>query len=99
LHTNDKDLVEFVLIKDGSAALPIETECVDYVHSSGVLHHTPNEKEILKDLHRILKKGGMARIMMYNYDSLYAMLYVGYSQKVVHGMYSDVSFAEALRME
>ncbi len=56
LHTKDEDLVEFVLIKDGSAALPIATESVDYVHYSGVLHHTPNEKENLKKPHRKIKK-------------------------------------------
>ncbi len=41
----------------------------------------------------------MSRIMLYNYDSLYAMLHVGYTQKVLRGMYKDVPFAEALRME
>jgi ubiquinone/menaquinone biosynthesis C-methylase UbiE len=99
LHTNDTNLVEFVLIKDGSANLPIEDGSVDYVHSSGVLHHTPNETEILKDLYRILKKGGKARIMMYNYYSIYAQLQVGYNLRVKRGIHKDVPFSEALRRE
>ena len=99
LHTNDANLTEYLLIEDSSANLPIESETIDYVHSSGVLHHTPNETEILKELYRVLKKGGMARIMMYNYNSIYAMYHVGYDLRIKKGIHSDVSFAEALRRE
>lgn len=97
LHTQNEDLVHCMLIKDDTASLPIESNSVDYVHSSGVLHHTPNETEILQELFRIMKKGGMARIMMYNYNSIFAMLHVGYELRVTQGIHNDVSMLEALR--
>lgn len=99
LHTSNDELVDYILIKDGTADLAIESESIDYIHSSGVLHHTPNETDILKELYRILKKGGIARIMMYNYYSIYALFHVGYNLRVAKGIHKDISFAEALRKE
>ena len=37
----------------------------DYVYSFGVLHHTPNTKEAINEIHRVLKADGTATVMLY----------------------------------
>jgi ubiquinone/menaquinone biosynthesis C-methylase UbiE len=91
------ELVEWIQIKDGTASLPVESDSVDYIHSSGVLHHTPNEFEILLELKRILKPGGVMRVMMYNYNSLFVHLHVAYSNRLKLNIDADCDFTEALR--
>jgi len=97
IQLHNPDVAEFILIEDGAANFPFENESIDYIHCSGVLHHTPNENDILKEFYRVLKKGGKARIMMYNYNSMFAQIYVGYEQRVCNKVNADISFADALR--
>lgn len=42
----------------------------DYVYSFGVLHHTQDTEKSIREVYRVLKKGGEARIMLYNRRSL-----------------------------
>jgi ubiquinone/menaquinone biosynthesis C-methylase UbiE len=95
LH-NASDKVDIKLIKEGEK-LPIESNSIDYIHSSGVLHHTPNMQEILDEFHRILKPDGIIRIMVYNYNSIWAQLYVPYVIQMVKKINSDLSLEEAFR--
>ncbi|MFC1524202.1 class I SAM-dependent methyltransferase [Thermodesulfobacteriota bacterium] len=50
--------------------LPIRDDSFDYVYSFGVLHHTADTDRSIQEVHRILKPGGEARIMLYNRHSL-----------------------------
>ncbi len=75
--------------------LPFEAHSVDYIHSSGVLHHTPNPLGILQEFNRILKPGGTARVMVYNYNSLWMHLYVAYQRSIMEGLYPEASLREA----
>jgi ubiquinone/menaquinone biosynthesis C-methylase UbiE len=43
----------------------------DVVYSWGVLHHTPNTEKAISEVFRVLKKGGIAKIMLYNRYSLH----------------------------
>ena len=95
LH-NASDKVEIKLIKEGEK-LPIENNSIDYIHSSGVLHHTPNMQEILNEFYRILKPNGIIRIMVYNYNSIWAQLYVPYVLQMIKKINSDLSLEEAFR--
>lgn len=45
--------------------LPLKTASVDLVYSSGVLHHSPNLPKSIAEIHRVLKPGGAAYIMLY----------------------------------
>jgi ubiquinone/menaquinone biosynthesis C-methylase UbiE len=95
LHKNNEK-VEVVLI-DEKKQIPLDSESVDYIHSSGVLHHTPDPVKILNDFYRILKPGGFCRIMVYNYDSVWAHLYVPYYLQQVKEMHVGLPFKEAFK--
>jgi ubiquinone/menaquinone biosynthesis C-methylase UbiE len=41
----------------------------DLVYSHGVLHHTPDTARAVKEIHRVLKPGGRALVMLYHRDS------------------------------
>ena len=46
-------------------ALPFQDASIDVIYSSGVLHHTPNTEDALKEILRVLKPGGKAMIGLY----------------------------------
>jgi len=41
----------------------------DVVYSHGVLHHTPDTEGAVREVHRVLKTGGRAIVMLYHRDS------------------------------
>lgn len=45
--------------------LPIASNSFDMAYSIGVLHHTPDTSKTLAELHRVLRPGGKALIMLY----------------------------------
>jgi SAM-dependent methyltransferase len=44
-------------------------EAFDLVYSHGVLHHTPDTEAAVREIHRVLKPGGRAIIMLYHRGS------------------------------
>jgi SAM-dependent methyltransferase len=61
-------------------ALPFADQSFDVVYSWGVLHHSPDTRKAVSEVHRVLKPGGQARIMIYNYWSLVGlMLWIRYA--------------------
>jgi ubiquinone/menaquinone biosynthesis C-methylase UbiE len=49
--------------------LPFENDTFDIVYSYGVLHHSPDTPRTVREVHRVLKPGGTARVMVYHYPS------------------------------
>jgi SAM-dependent methyltransferase len=49
--------------------LPFEDESFDVAYSNGVLHHTPDTDGAVREIHRVLRPGGLARIMLYHRHS------------------------------
>lgn len=49
--------------------LDFPNESFDLVYSHGVLHHTPDTAGAIREVHRILKPGGRAVVMLYHRDS------------------------------
>lgn len=45
--------------------LPFRDARFDIVYSNGVLHHTPNTRQAIVELYRVLKPGGRAVVMLY----------------------------------
>jgi ubiquinone/menaquinone biosynthesis C-methylase UbiE len=76
--------------------LPFEDNSFDAVYSWGVLHHSPDTQKAVNEVYRILKPGGLAKIMIYNKHSLIGyMLWTRYALlkfkpfKSLNTIYSD----------
>ncbi len=54
--------------------LPFPEASFDLVYSWGVLHHTPNTSAAIAEVHRVLRPGGEARIMIYHSRSIVGYL-------------------------
>lgn len=91
LHRGD---VELLLLEQADGALPYPDETFNHIHSSGVLHHTPNPAVILAELRRVLRPGGTMNVMVYNYDSLWLHLYVAYQRSIVEGLFPGLTIRE-----
>jgi ubiquinone/menaquinone biosynthesis C-methylase UbiE len=61
-----------VLIADAEQ-LPFKTDSFDLVYSWGVLHHTPDTEQAIKEVYRVAKSGSDICIMLYHRHSLVAL--------------------------
>jgi len=59
----------FFMISDGEH-LPFLDDSFDVVYANGVLHHTPDTEGAICEVHRVLRPGGTAKIMLYHRNSL-----------------------------
>ena len=50
--------------------LPFAAESFDVAYSNGVLHHTQDTAGAVGEIHRVLRPGGQARVMLYHRGSL-----------------------------
>lgn len=64
--------------------LPFGDATFDYVYSWGVLHHTPGTEAAIDELHRVLKGGGRAGVMLYNRESLLYRIIVRWQEGFVN---------------
>jgi SAM-dependent methyltransferase len=61
-------------------ALNFSDDFFDQVYAWGVLHHSPDTPKAIREVHRVLKPGGRASIMIYNKWSIVGlMLWVRYA--------------------
>ena len=52
-----------------SENIPFNDNSFDLVYSNGVIHHTPNTTQVVKEIYRVLKPGGRCIIMVYAENS------------------------------
>ena len=57
-----------------ATSLPFEHGSFDLVYSWGVLHHTAHPARAIEEVRRVLRPGGVARIMIYHLHSVAAAL-------------------------
>jgi SAM-dependent methyltransferase len=62
------------LLLADAESLPFPEATFDLVYSWGVLHHTPDTEEAFRQVHRVLRSGGEARIMIYHRPSIVGVL-------------------------
>jgi ubiquinone/menaquinone biosynthesis C-methylase UbiE len=54
--------------------LPFPDNTFDVVYSYGVMHHSPDAAQCLREARRVLKPSGQARIMLYHHPSLTGLM-------------------------
>lgn len=60
--------------------LPFEDNSFDLIYSWGVLHHSPDTQQAINEVYRVLRPGGVARIMIYHKYSITGyMLWIRYA--------------------
>jgi 2-polyprenyl-3-methyl-5-hydroxy-6-metoxy-1,4-benzoquinol methylase len=65
--------------QENAERLTFEDNSFDIVYSFGVLHHTPAPEQAVREVHRVLKPGGVALIMLYHrYSFNYYVRILGY---------------------
>jgi ubiquinone/menaquinone biosynthesis C-methylase UbiE len=70
LHFGLYDMRADFVLGDGER-LPFADASFDVVYSNGVLHHTPDTARAVREHYRVLRPGGVAKVMLYHRDSLY----------------------------
>jgi SAM-dependent methyltransferase len=68
-HFRLYDIDATFMIADGEQ-LPFASDSFDVVYSNGVLHHTPETAGAIREVHRVLRPGGIAKVMLYHRNSL-----------------------------
>jgi SAM-dependent methyltransferase len=91
LHRFSADLIQI----RSEVSLPFRDRQFDLIHSSGVLHHTPDPVRILREFERVLADDGLVQIMVYNYDSVWLHLYVAHITVLQQGLYADLDIRSA----
>jgi SAM-dependent methyltransferase/uncharacterized protein YbaR (Trm112 family) len=49
---------------------PLRADCLDIIHSAGVLHHTPNTLKTFRALRPLLKTGGTFYVWLYKFEKI-----------------------------
>ena len=76
--------LEDPVLQADAERLPFEDSSFDYVYSWGVLHHTPRIGTALDQIHRVLKPGGSAGVMVYHRGSILYRYLVSYLEGYLH---------------
>ena len=76
-------------LEDGLPFLP--NGSVDVIHANSILEHIRNFEPLLRDITRVLRKGGQARIFVPHFSNPY--FYSDYTHKRFFGLYTFYYFA------
>jgi ubiquinone/menaquinone biosynthesis C-methylase UbiE len=85
---------ELVKIDERDDRIPLSDESIDYLHCSGVLMTVADPLKTLGEFRRILRKGARARLMVYNYDSIWLHLYVAHVLRAKVEAFRNMSVME-----
>ena len=83
-------------IHHDAESLPFEDASFDLVYSNGVLHHTPNTAVVVREIHRVLRPGGRAIVMLYAEDSLHYWRKLVWLFGLKEGLLDTVSMGEIM---
>jgi SAM-dependent methyltransferase len=62
------------LLRADAEQLPFADGSFELVYSWGVLHHSPDTPQAIREVHRVLAPGGIARVMIYHRSSIVGSL-------------------------
>jgi ubiquinone/menaquinone biosynthesis C-methylase UbiE len=66
--------LEYDLRLADAERLPFAANTFDIVYSYGVMHHSPDPAQCLREAQRVLKPGGVLRVMLYHHPSLTGLM-------------------------
>ena len=78
--------------------LPFPDSTFDVVYSNGVIHHTPNTQVVVNEIHRVLKPGGKAIVMVYAENSLHYWRNLVTDLGLRQGLLESYSMGEIMSM-
>ena len=97
LHRFDLDRVQLIRGSDAGPEIPLPSDSIDYFQSMGVIHVTTDPAAVLSELHRVLKPGRIARIMVYNQHSVWFHLHTAYVKMLLEGKWAGLSVEDAFQ--
>jgi SAM-dependent methyltransferase len=65
--------------------LPFADQSFDVVYSNGVIHHTPDTAGAVREINRVLRPGGIARVMLYHRGSVAYWLQLVFRYGILKG--------------
>jgi 2-polyprenyl-3-methyl-5-hydroxy-6-metoxy-1,4-benzoquinol methylase len=80
------DISATIKLNDAEA-LDFPDNSFDFIWSWGVIHHSANTSQIVKEIHRVLKPNGKASIMVYHRNSTRYIVYGGLSKGILSGYF------------
>jgi ubiquinone/menaquinone biosynthesis C-methylase UbiE len=83
-------------IHHDAESLPFPDRSFDVIYSNGVLHHTPNTVNVVREIHRVLRPGGRAIVMLYAEHSLYYWRKLVWAFGIKEGLLTRVSMGEIM---
>ena len=83
-------------IHHDAETLPFDDRSFDVVYSNGVLHHTPNTTAVVREIHRVLRPGGLAIVMFYAEHSLHYWRKLVWELGVKQALLERVSMGEIM---
>lgn len=78
-------------------ALCFPDNSFDVVYSNGVLHHLPDTEQAVAEIHRVLRPGGLAKVMLYHRHSLHYWLNLFFRIGILRGELQRKSMSDILR--
>jgi len=75
-----------IILKMDAEAMSFPNQSFDFVWSWGVIHHSANTLKILKEIHRVLRPGGKAIIMVYH-RSWWNYYIFGFIRGILQGLF------------
>ena len=73
-------------VANAEERIPFPDETFDHAYSFGVIHHSPVPERIVKEIHRVLRKGGTFTVMLYNRTSINYYLEIMFLRKLFRHM-------------
>jgi ubiquinone/menaquinone biosynthesis C-methylase UbiE len=83
-------------VHDDAESLPFTDNSFDLVYSNGVLHHTPHTARVVREIHRVLRPGGRAIVMVYAEHSWHYWRKLVWLFGVKEGMLERLSMGEIM---